>query len=284
MLNPNNPDIPALIALSKVFAFDAEKFRDTLETFDHPASYFSLHGKEYLLEEAKKEAAELTVAGVQFTIIGDDAFPKRLEQTKDVPPFLYVKSASPVKTLFNKERYVSVIGTRDPSGYGYTALGEVMKALAQSNVDREEPLTVVSGLAVGIDITAHRNALELGIPTIAVLPTDIMSVYPKSHSGEAEKIATSPRCALVTCFAPGTAPEACNFLYRNRIIAALSDDTVLIESKARGGGNMTAMMAHSYGRRVFAVPGRMGDPRSAGCNHLIRTGVAQLLEDATQLI
>jgi len=134
---------------------------------------------------------------------------------------------------------------------------------------------IVSGLAIGVDIVAHRTALSCGLPTIAVLPTGINEIYPQRHSDTARCIEKSPASALITDYPPGTVPHAVNFLRRNRIIAGLSQATVLVESKSKGGGTMTARLAYGYGREVYALPGRVDDVRSMGCNILIQEKIAE---------
>lgn len=137
----------------------------------------------------------------------------------------------------------------------------------------ERPV-IVSGLALGTDICAHKTALEMGIPTMAVMATGPDTIYPSRHRFTAEQMANTPQCALITDYPPGTAPLAIHFLRRNRIIAGLSESIVLIESKIKGGGMTTARLADSYNRDVHALPGRIDDLRSQGCNFLIRNRTA----------
>ena len=167
------------------------------------------------------------------------------------------------------------MGTRDISPYGREWTERLVGALGRSP---KRP-AVVSGFAIGVDITAHMAALEAGLPTVAVIPVGIDSIYPRRHTSVAEIMARTPRCAIVTDFPPGTAPVAFNFLRRNRIIAGISRSTILTESKAKGGGTMTARLAASYGREVFALPGRIDDVRSAGCNRLIMEKRAEPIMD-----
>ena len=124
---------------------------------------------------------------------------------------------------------------------------------------------IVSGLALGVDITAHAAALEGGLPTVGVSPVGIDDVYPRRHVPFVERMCATPGCALVTDYPPGTFPAAFSFIRRNRIIAGLAGSTVLIESRIKGGGMITARLAAGYGRDVFAVPGRIDDIRSQGC-------------------
>ena len=174
---------------------------------------------------------------------------------------------------------VAVVGTRNITPYGREWCTRIVQALARAPV---RPL-VVSGLAIGVDITAHRTALDCGLPTVAVLPTGIDAVYPSRHVKDAERIAATPGCALVTDYPPGTPPVRMNFLRRNRIIAGLARATLLVESKVRGGGMMTSRLAASYDRDVFALPGRVDDPLSQGCNLLIRENLAEPVGDPAAL-
>jgi DNA processing protein len=173
-----------------------------------------------------------------------------------------------------------VVGTRDVSSYGKEWCERCVYGLAASE---EKPL-IVSGLALGTDICAHKAAVEAGLPTIAVMATGPESVYPYRHKGFAEELYQIPGCALVTDYPPGTAPLAIHFLRRNRIIAGLSDATVLIESKIKGGGMMTARLAFSYDRDVYALPGRVDDVRSQGCNSLIRSKIAEPLTSVQEFL
>lgn len=135
------------------------------------------------------------------------------------------------------------------------------------------PPVVVSGLALGVDVAAHLQAMESGAPTLAVMATGIDAVYPFRHRNVAARIVDCG--ALVTDYPPGTAPLKVNFIRRNRIIAGLCDAVVLVESRLKGGGMITADMAFSYGRDVYALPGRADDVRSQGCNWLLRVKKAE---------
>ena len=167
---------------------------------------------------------------------------------------------------------ISVIGTRDLSPYGKEWCERLVGSL--SEVPTEERPIIVSGLALGVDICAHTSALKHGLPTIGVMATGPDDIYPNRHRSIGEEICRTPGCALITDYPPGTAPLAIHFLRRNRIIAGLSEATILVESKIKGGGMMTARLADSYNRTVFALPGRVDDTRSQGCNHLIRSRIA----------
>lgn len=223
------------------------------------------------LEKEEKELERLEGLGCRFLPYSSPGFPALLKESEDPPAGLYFKSASSPAEIFGAGEYVAIVGTRDASPYGREWCERIVKALGQAP---RRP-SIVSGLAFGIDVTAHRAALENGLPTIAVLPNGIDDIYPRAHQAIAGKIALTPGCALVTDYPPGTGPVAFTFLRRNRIIAALSRATILIESKARGGGLMTCRLANGYGRDVYALPGRIDDIRSAGCNALIAEKTAE---------
>ena len=142
---------------------------------------------------------------------------------------------------------------------------------------------IVSGLALGVDGVAHRTALDCGLPTIGIMATGIETVYPWRHTALAERMAATPGSALLTDYPPGTAPVATHFLRRNRIIAGICNATILVESKIRGGGMMTARLASSYDRTVLALPGRIDDIRSQGCNLLIRQQIAEPITGLDEL-
>jgi len=224
------------------------------------------------LEESFAELERLEAAGYRFLHIGSPAYPGNLRDSEDAPVFLYIRSSSPVEELFDHP-LVSIVGTRDISPYGKEWCTRIVSALASS----EERPGIVSGLAMGVDITAHMAALGYGLRTIGVLPTGIDEIYPAKHCVAAGKIAAAPGSALITDYPPGTSPIAVTFLRRNRIIAAISTATILIESKVSGGGMMTARLAAGYGREVLALPGRIDDLRSGGCNQLIGEKVAEAL-------
>ena len=213
--------------------------------------------------------------------IGDERYPSLLKECPDPPAMLYVRSLSPLESIFGNPKRISVVGTRDITSYGKEWCTRIVSAMSSCPACRP---AIVSGLAIGTDITAHLAALDRGLPTIAVMATGIDAVYPFRHGRYAEMISSAPGSALVTDYPPETTPRAINFLRRNRIIAGLSDATILIESKIKGGGMMTCRIASSYDREVFALPGRIGDQCSAGCNELIRNGTAACISEVNSLL
>lgn len=268
--------------LISLFGTPGAIFKQSPSTLDEAFGPFSKWRSsicEQELELSQAEFEPLQAQGCTFVYTGSPGYPPLLEECPDAPVGLYVRSCTPPEELFKEQRTVSVVGTRDISPYGKEWTEKTVVALANTAA---KPM-IVSGLAIGVDITAHITALQNGLPTVAVIPVGIDSVYPRRHVPVAERIASTPGCALVTDFPPGTGPVAFNFLRRNRIIAGLSHATILTESKAKGGGTMTARLAAGYGREVFALPGRIDDIRSAGCNRLIMEKIAEPLTDLGEL-
>ena len=258
--------IDALGSTEAVFALSEQERLELFGTYNPHASQIT----PAALEAAQQEYDRLSAQGCQFLDIFDEAYPEALRECPDAPLLLYVRSSTPAAELFGRIPAVAIVGTRDQSLYGQECCRRIVRALAEAPV---RP-AVVSGLALGVDITAHAAALEGGLPTIGVSPVGVDDVYPHRHAAFVARMCSTPGCALVTDYPPGTFPAAFNFLRRNRIIAGLAGATVLVESRIKGGGMITARLAYGYGREVFAVPGRIDDVRSQGCNQLIREQVA----------
>ena len=254
--------------------------RQEMEAIFGPGSPYTDRLNHDELEQSARELEWLQRQGYQFITPGDDVYPNALRECPDAPAGLYLRSDHIVPSLFNAGVAVSIVGTRDISPYGREWTYKIVEALADSVV---RP-AVVSGLALGVDSIAHEAALELGLPTIGVMATGIECVYPRVHSPMAARMARTPGCALVTDYPPFTSPQAVNFLRRNRIIAGLSKATVLVESKLKGGGLLTANLAFEYDREVFALPGRADDARSAGCNRIIMEKIAEPLTDLKDFV
>ena len=277
-------------ALGKIFGYEPLYASGLISKLGSAAAVFELSPKEadevlgpfskyrgtinrQALETAEAELGRLADRGCSFIACTEPDFPPLLLECEDCPAGLYYRSSSPPSEIFRKRPSVAIVGTRDISPYGREWTRKIVDACAQAP---DKPL-IVSGLAFGVDITAHLAALDSGLSTIAVLPCGIDEIYPTAHRKAAERIATSPGSAIVTDYPPGTSPVAFTFVRRNRIIAGLAGCTVLVESKANGGGLITCRLADSYGRSVFALPGRVDDVRSAGCNSIIRSGMAEAI-------
>ena len=286
-----------LCALSRIFGFEPKTGLALIERMGCASAVFALDkdGLDELLGpyckqrfqirqsavfEAAGELEALAKTGVEFIGWGQEGYPLLLTECPDPPIGLYIKSTTRPQDLWTRPKNIAVVGTRDISPYGKEWCAKVVGGLAET---QQKPL-IVSGLALGTDICAHRTALEQGLPTIAVMPTGPDAVYPHRHLAFADQLSHTPGCALITDYPPGTSPLPVNFLRRNRIIAGLSHATVLIESKIQGGGMMTARLAFSYDRDVFALPGRVDDLRSQGCNKMIAEKVAEPLVNVEDFI
>lgn len=286
-----------LCALNRIFGYEPKMATGLISHLGSAREVFNLSGKdiEHLtgaffkyqgqicrqaVETEMRELESLHRQGISFCGWSEDCYPSLLKECEDPPVGLYVRSATPPEELWKPLDSIAVVGTRDISPYGREWCGRIVSALSRC---REKPV-IVSGLALGTDITAHQKALDCGLPTIGVMATGPESIYPWRNREVAERIVRTPGCALVTDYPPGTAPVALNFLRRNRIIAGLSRATLLIESKIRGGGMMTCRLAYSYNREVYALPGRVDDIRSQGCNDLIRRKIAEPITSERELI
>lgn len=234
--------------------------------------------REYEISE--KEMSSLVKGNIHFVNYTQEHYPKLLLECPDFPIGIYVKSSTSPEYLFNNQNNIAIVGTRDLSPYGRESVRDIVHRLSMT--DRVP--CIVSGLAFGTDIIAHRAALDCRMSTIAVLPTGIDSVYPARHIRDAEKIVEKHGCALITDYPPNTTPYPVNFIRRNRIIAGLSRGVIITESKIKGGAMITANLAFSYNRDIYALPGRTSDPKSAGCNHLIRSKIAEPVLSADSLI
>lgn len=225
-----------------------------------------------VLQEAERELQTLLKYGVTPVFITDEAYPGRLRHFPDSPLLLFCQG----KADLNPARCISVIGTRKPSPYGINFCEELLQGLWPFSP------TIVSGLAYGIDITAHRKAIELGLPTIGVMAHGHGHFYPTDHRTVARRMLENG--GLLSEYTFNTAAEKEFFPLRNRIVAGICDALIVIETGPEGGSMITAQFANEYNKDVFAVPGRARDPGSAGCNLLIKTHRAQLLESPEELV
>ncbi len=265
------PMIEAFGSASAIFEAGAEEMDEILGPF----SEFKGRIRVEELERSAEELNRLWSQGARFLPVTSPDYPALLKECPDPPAGLYYSAISEPGDIFHGDAFIAVVGTRDISQYGKEWCSRIVRGLSHGG----EGPCIVSGLALGTDITAHLTALDSGLKTIAVMATGIDNVYPWRHRGHAARIASTPGCALISDYPPGTAPLQMNFLRRNRIIAGMSRATVLIESKVKGGGMMTAGLASSYGREVYALPGRVDDLRSQGCNDLIRKKIAEPITD-----
>jgi DNA processing protein len=209
--------------------------------------------------------ARLDAKGIQTLTWEDELYPKRLKEIDQPPPVIYMRGMLTAEDAWS----VAVVGTRRITAYGRQVADELAAFLAANGV------TVVSGLARGVDAVAHQSAIKAGGRTIAVLGCGVDRIYPPEHTQLAEKITASG--AVLSDYAPGTPPDAANFPPRNRIISGLSMATVVVEAGETSGALITAQFAVDQGREVFAVPGNILAPQSKGTNRLIAQGAHPML-------
>ena len=212
--------------------------------------------------------------GVMPLCMNDENYPQRLRQCDDAPLMLFYKG----NINLNQRRVICVVGTRRNTVYGEDLIRRFMRELRQLCPQ----LLVISGLAYGVDIIAHRQALQNGYPTVGVLAHGVDYLYPARHKQTADEMVK--KGGLLTEFLTQTNADKVNFVRRNRIVAGISDACVVVESAAHGGGLITASLARTYNREVFAFPGNVGSQYSEGCNNLIRDNVAGLISNADDFV
>lgn len=229
--------------------------------------------RDEALRHAELEVRFATDHAIRIYTLADSDYPNRLRACLDAPPVIYYRGTADL----NAARIVSIVGTRRCSDYGTNLATRIVEELAATDAS----IIIVSGLAYGIDVCAHRAALRTGLPTVGVLAHGLDRIYPATHRATAADMAL--RGGLLTDYPSGTNPVPENFLRRNRLIAALADATVIIESPVRSGALSTAAYAQGYQRRVFACPARVTDELSLGCLHLIAERRARLISSAADL-
>ena len=226
-----------------------------------------------VLRDAEAELEFTGRHGIRICYYQDNDYPDRFRQCEDAPIIFYRKGNADL----NSTKSLSIVGTRNATEYGRKMCDELIKDLVSMG---HKPL-IVSGLAYGIDIHAHKSALKYDLPTVGVLGHGLDKLYPPAHLQVARSMVENG--ALITDFPSGTKIDPANFIRRNRLIAGLSDATVVIESGNKGGALITADMALSYNRDLFAFPGRVTDLYSKGCNQLIQNNEAALITSAADL-
>ena len=272
---------PALAAQLLGRTGDEEAFfkwssRDLTTAMGFSNKLFDEAYRRKLLDEAERELIFIETNHVVPVYFTDESYPQRLLQCDDAPIMLYTLG----NCELNNARFVSIVGTRHATVYGIDFTTRLVTDLAARMSD---PLVIVSGLAYGIDIAAHKAALDCKVPTIAVLAQGLNTIYPPLHRSTAADIARTGGM-LMTDYRSTDVLHKGNFLARNRIVAGLSDCVVVAESASKGGALVTARIASGYNRDVFALPGRTSDQYSAGCNKLIAGNVAQLVTGADDII
>ncbi len=228
--------------------------------------------KSNVLKDAEREVIACEKQGIGILTFLDKDFPHRLNHCGDAPILLYVKG----EAHLNPERILSIVGTRNATLHGKEITAKIIEDLSTLNV------TIVSGLAYGIDIAAHRASLKFGIPTVACLAHGLDRIYPPAHANTAFEMLGQG--ALISEFPLGTKPDRENFPTRNRIVAGMSDATIVVEAGIKGGALITAELASGYNRDVFAIPGRTTDVYSEGCHKLIKENKGALITCAKDII
>jgi len=276
------------LALNRIKGVGESSVRKLIKGFGDARTVFRASEKELLQTGIKEDAAaaiagfhdlapaaaeleQLATNGIRPLFLTDKDYPRRLQEYSDIPPLLYYKG----KADLNAAKIIAVVGTRRPSDYGRHVTAQLIQQLARPD------LLIVSGLALGIDTAAHTASLECGMPTIGVLGHGFGHLYPAENRALAK--AMLQKGGLLTSLSYGNKPDDHHFPNRNKIVAALCDALIVVESAKRGGSLLTAAHAKRYGKPIYAVPGRLMDERSAGCNWLIRQGTARILTSGEQL-
>lgn len=225
-------------------------------------------------DRAEEELAWADDHGVKALCLNDDGYPNRMKEAPDAPLMLFYKGTANL----NARHIINIVGTRHCTRYGEDLIRTFVRDLHAMVPDT----IVVSGLAYGVDIHAHREALGNGMKTVAVLAHGLDTLYPPSHRDDANRMVSQG--GLITEYMTRTKPDKLNFVRRNRITAGLCDATILVESARKGGGLITTRIAKEYNRDVFAFPGPVGAPYSEGCNNLIRDCGAGLITSAEDFV
>ncbi len=260
---------------------DEETFFDMSERqlcslLGHSSRIFDRSYRDSLLEDARREVDFVVSGDIRPLYFTDDDYPTRLAECDDAPVMLYSLGHS----RLNDSPVIAIVGTRHATSYGVDRVNDIVATLASRLA---VPPVVVSGLAFGIDIAAHRAALSCHVPTVAVLAHGLNTIYPAVHRRDAAAIARDGGM-LLTEYRSIDATHKGNFLARNRIIAGLSDCVLVAESAEKGGAIVTARLGADYNREVAAIPGRSTDRYSAGCNRMIHNHTATLVTSADDIL
>lgn len=223
-------------------------------------------------KETEKEIAFIEKQNLKTYFFENDDYPEKLKHCPDAPIVLF----STGNFDLNNRKILSIVGTRQITSYGTSFCKKLIEDLTEIN-----PI-IVSGFALGTDITAHLSAIENGLQTVGVLAHGFDRIYPPSHKKYVRQMEENG--GFLTEFWSGSVPEKENFVKRNRIVAGISDATIVIESASKGGSLITANLANDYSREVFAVPGKTTDKYSEGCNNLIKTQRANLLTSVDDIL
>ena len=233
-----------------------------------------LKGIDSVMKRAETELTYDIAHQIQPIVMNDARYPQRLKECDDAPLMLFYQGTADL----NQQRVINIVGTRHCTPYGQDLIHHFLRELKQ----RCPAVLIVSGMAYGVDIHAHRQALQNDYETVAVLAHGLDYLYPPRHKPTAEMMLTQG--GLLTEFFTQTNADKINFVRRNRIVAGMSDACILVESAARGGGLITCRLSREYNRDVFAFPGRVNDQYSEGCNNLIRDNGAALINNAYDFV
>jgi len=291
LITPDD-ELTALLTLGKIKGLGPVRAKYLYEKVGNAKDIFRRHkelnniitGVNQNLSEVLNDSGSLCAARQEISYLEknniialtpeDAEYPQRLLQCNDAPLVLFTIG----KVNLNSKHIIAVVGTRHATDYGKDLTCLLIKEIAETFSDT----VIVSGLAYGIDIAAHKAAIDYGIPTVGVLAHGLDRIYPAAHREYAKEML---KCGgLVTEFWSGTFPEKFNFVQRNRIIAGLSDAIVVVQSADKGGSLITAEFAEMYSRECYAFPGNIGDKYSVGCNMLIRDNKAGLICSGTDLM
>lgn len=287
-----HPDTYARVALSRVPGIGPKLFRSLIKHFSSADEVFRARTQELCevegiagrtaeafssTDQPRREADTILQHAerhnIQVLCTLDEGYPSRMQAHTGAAPILYYYGEADL----SNPRTTAIVGTREMSANGARQVDRILDPLTDFS-----PL-IVSGLAYGVDIHAHRRCLQVGLPTLAVMGSGFDRIYPQAHGKTATRMAENGG-GVLTAYPYWVKPEKDHFPARNRLVAMQSDLTLVVESAARGGSMITARMAHELGRKVGACPGRGGDPLTEGCNRLIKSGRAHLIESAQDIV
>lgn len=292
MMDNDSTKLLYRIALTKINGIGDVLARNLMDVFGDEELIFKANKKELLsapgisnilvseimnpdvLRKAEKELLFVEKNNIQTFFYKDEDYPARLRECVDAPVLLYYKG----NTDLNAAKIISIVGTRKSTSYGVNFCDNFLEAIA----DALPEALIVSGLAYGIDVAAHRASLKSKLPTVGVLAHGLDRIYPSAHRQIAMEM--MEQGGLLTEFPHETEPDKFNFVRRNRIVAGTADAVIVVQTGMKGGSLITAELANSYNKDVFSVPGRITDNESAGCNMLIEQNKAVLLQSAETFI
>lgn len=274
----DSEEIYYTIALSRLSGISQAMSAELYRTLGSGKAVYEQHREQAHWDDALHRAAAemdfITKNNIRVLTMQDDDYPARLRECPDAPIILFYKGTADL----NQRRVINIVGTRHCTSYGQDLVHRLISDLRQLCPD----VLIVSGLAYGIDICAHRHALEMGFETVGVLAHGLDQIYPPHHRETAVEMLKHG--GLLTEYVSQTQALPNNFRQRNRIVAGISDATILVESAIKGGGLITCRIAQEYGRDVFAFPGAVGMPYSEGCHKMIRNNTAALITSAQDLM